>query len=96
MRQMALLGHGRMTEERLRSIVESYVTSRAQWLALLPSPLLEQLNTLGTDGSMSQMDLIATLMDWYDTLDSKGKAKFMMMSLDFVTLVTPHGMPSRD
>lgn len=95
MRTRALLGHGKMTQERLQSIVESWLTSRTQWLALLPSPLLEQVNTLGTDGSMSQMELVATLMDWYDTLPKKEREKFWTLSLDFVMLATSHGTPSR-
>lgn len=95
MRTRALLGHGKMTEERFRSIVESWLTSRMQWLALLPSPLLEQVNTLGTDGSMSQTDLVGTLMQWYDTLPKREQEKFWTLSLDFVTLATSHGTPSR-
>lgn len=95
MRTRALLGYGKMTEERLKSIVESLLTSRTQWLALLPSPLLEQVNTLGTDGSMSQTDLVGTLMQWYDTLPKREQEKFWTLSLDFVMLATSHGTPSR-
>lgn len=95
MRTRALLGHGKMTEERLRSIVESWLTSRTQWLALLPSPLLEQVNTLGTDGSTSLMDLVDILMQWYDTLPKRDQERFWILSLDFVMLATSLGTPSR-
>ena len=96
MRTRALLGHGKMTEERLQSIVGSLLTSRTQWLALLPSPLLEQVNTLGTDGSTSLMDLVDTLMQWYDTLSPKQRVKLWILIVDFLTIGTPVGTPSRE
>lgn len=94
-RKAALRGLEKTTEENLLCIVESYLTSRAQSLALLPSPILEQLNTLGKDGSTSPTALIDTLMQWYDTCSSKERTKFWTMSLDLLMLPTLLGTPSR-
>jgi hypothetical protein len=95
-RQKALLGHGKMTPEKLRSIVESFLTSRAQYQELLQSALSEPLNTLGMGGASSLTDTIDILMDWYDTLTPKQRVKFWTLSLDFITISTPLGTPSRE
>ena len=84
-----------MTEENLQYIAGQLLTSLGQ-LALLPRcPLSELLNTLGKDGSPSLTDTIATLTPWYDTLATKEKEKFWTLIVDFYTLLTPHGTPSR-
>jgi hypothetical protein len=85
-----------MTPERLLSLREALVTSQGQLLELLPSQTLEQLNTLGEGGVTSITELIATLMQWYDTLPPKLKERFWILSLDFLTLGTLPGMPSRE
>jgi hypothetical protein len=85
-----------MTPEKLQSIVESFLTSRQQYEEFLSSAFSEQLSTLGTVGASSLTDIIAILMDWYDTLPPKQKVKFWTLSLDFITISTSFGMPSRD
>lgn len=90
------LGLSNLTVEKLRSIVEGLATSREQFLASLPSQLSEQLNTPGTAGDMSLMDLIDTLMRWYDTLPQRQKVKLWTQILDFSMLLTVLGTPSRD
>lgn len=94
-RKKALLALERMTQEKLLSIVESFLTSRQQFVELLSSASSVPLNTLGTDGAMSLTDTIATLMASYDTWPTKLKAKFWTLSLDFITISTPLGTPSR-
>lgn len=95
-RRKALLGLEKTTPEKLQSIVESFLTSRQQYEELLSSALSEPLSTLGTDGVMSLMGTIDTLMAWYDTLPPKQKVKFWTLSLDFITISTPLGTPSRE
>jgi ABC-type Mn2+/Zn2+ transport system ATPase subunit len=95
-RQKVLLGLGKMTPEKLQSIAEGLATSRKQFLEYLPSQLSEQLNMPGTVGDMSMMDLIDTLMQWYDTLQQKHREKLWTLILDFPMLLTLHGTPSRD
>jgi hypothetical protein len=95
-RKKALLALERMTQEKLLSIAEGLLTSQEQLKQFLGSPYSEQLNTLGKGGDMSQMDLIATLTQWYDTLPQKQKTKCWMLIVDFLMLGTLHGMPSRD
>jgi hypothetical protein len=58
--------------------------------------LSEPLSTLGTDGATSLMDTIDTLMASYDTWPLKLKVKFWTLSLDFIMISTPLGMPSRE
>jgi hypothetical protein len=94
-RKKALLGHEKMTQEKLLSIVESFLTSRMQYQEFLSSAFSERLSMLGMDGVTSQTDTIAILMDWYDTLSKKQKEKFWTLSLDFITISTPLGTPSR-
>jgi hypothetical protein len=55
----------------------------------------ERLSTLGKDGKGSMTELTDTLMQWYDTLPTKEKVKFWTLTLDFFTLDTPLGTPSR-
>jgi hypothetical protein len=95
-RTKALLALEKMTPGKLQSIVESFLTSRMQYEELLQSALSEPLSTLGTDGSTSLMDTIDTLMRWYDTLPKREKVKFWTLSLDFITISTPLGIPSRE
>jgi hypothetical protein len=42
------------------------------------------------------MATIDTLMHWYDTLPLKQKVKFWTLSLDFITISTQFGTPSRE
>jgi hypothetical protein len=67
-----------------------------QYEELLQSALSEPLSTLGTDGSTSLMATLDTLMDWYDTLPKEQKVKFWTLSLDFLTIGTLLGTPSRE
>jgi len=94
-RRKALLALEKMTQERLLSIVESFLTSRQQYEELLSSLSSVPLNTLGTDGSMSPMAMRDTLMASYDTWTTKQKEKFWTLSLDFITISTALGEPSR-
>src|ERR1700761_1823290 len=95
-RKASLLGQSNMTPEKLLSLREALVTSQSQLREWLPSQVLAQLNTLGTDGGTSLTGLIDTLMQWYDTLPPKQKEKFWTLSLDFLTLGTWLGAPSRE
>jgi hypothetical protein len=94
-RKKALLALERMTQERLLSIVESFLTSRQQYEALLWSALSEHKSTRGMGGVTSLTDEIGTLMACYDTWTTKQKERFWMLSLDFITISTPLGTPSR-
>jgi hypothetical protein len=89
------LAESKWTQASHQSIAESFLISHEQWKQLLPSQLSEQLSIIGTDGSMSLTELLDTLMQWYDTLSKKEKVRFWTMTLDFSTLPTQHGVPSR-
>ncbi len=95
-RRKALQGLEKTMQEKLQSIVESFLTSRQQYEEWLSSASSVPLSTLGTDGAMSLTDTIGTLMDSYDTWTPKQKARFWTLSLDFITISTPLGTPSRE
>jgi hypothetical protein len=85
-----------MTAERLQCIGAHFLISREQLSSLLPFQPSERLSTLGEDGKGSMTGLTDTLMQWYDTLPETDKAKFWTLTLDFFTLDTSLGEPSRD
>jgi hypothetical protein len=85
-----------MTPESLLSLKAQLLTSQMQLKELLPSVASEQLSTLGTGGVTSMMELIDTLMQWYDTLSPKQREKFWTLSLDFLMLGIAPGTPSRE
>lgn len=85
-----------MTRESLLSFAEQLLTSQDQYQVLLPSLVSERLSTLGTDGSTSLKELVDTLMAWYDTLSRREREKFWTLSLDFLTIFTSRGTPSRE
>jgi hypothetical protein len=95
-RRQVLKAHEKMTQERLLSIVESFLTSRMQYEEFLSSVSSVPLSTLGMAGALSLTDTIGTLMACYDTLPKKLKEKFWTLSLDFITISTPLGTPSRE
>ena len=84
------------TQASLLFLREDLLTSQEQLLSFLPSPISAHLSTLGTDGGMSQMDLIDTLRQCYDTLSKKEQMILWTLIVDFLTLGTPHGMRSRE
>ena len=94
-RRKALLALEKTTQEKPLSIVESFLTSRMQFVEFLSSASSVPLSTLGTDGATSLMDTRDTLMASYDTWPAKQKEKFWTLSLDFITISTPVGTPSR-
>jgi hypothetical protein len=96
MSRKAHLAQLNMTQEKLLSSVEQLLTSQGQFKQLLPSPLSEQLSTLGKGGDTSPTALIDTLMQWYGTLSPKQQVKVWTAIVDFCMLLTPHGTPSRD
>jgi hypothetical protein len=94
-RRKSQVATSNMTEERLQFIGGQFLTSLAQLAQLPKSPLSVLVNTHGMDGVELTTDLTDTLMQWYDTLDTKQRVKFWTLIVDFYMLPTPHGMPSR-
>ena len=84
------------TEAKLQCLEAQLAISQEQLKRLLPSQALALLSMLGTDGKVSMTDLTGTLMQWYDTLSPSQKARWWTLIVDFFTLHTPHGTPSRD
>ena len=75
---------------------EDLHTSQEQLRLFLPSAISAHLSTLGTDGGMSQMDLIDTLRQCYDTLSTRDQQILWTLIVDFLTLDTPVGTRSRE
>lgn len=83
-----------MTKKRSRSIEDCLFNSQEQFKKLLPSALSEQINILGKTGDTSAMDLIDTLMLYYDTLPKRHQVKLWTVILDFSMLLTVRGTAS--
>jgi hypothetical protein len=95
-RQKQSLEPAKTTVESHQFLEADLATSQKQFLELLPSVVSERLSTLGTGGEVCLTDLTDILTQWYDTLPLKLRERFWMLSLDFLTLGTLHGMRSRE
>jgi hypothetical protein len=84
-----------MIKANQNSLKVDLTTFQMQLASFLPSVISDQLSTLGRDGVSFLTDSIDTLKQWYDTLSPKEKMIFWTLIVDFLTLDTPLGTPSR-